>query len=287
MRGALTRFRTLDKIANESRAAFRGYALLSEGLETNAALYRLFEAKVTGKAYDFEDYPPELVEILAETAWTQRTRTPTEGCVENILCAWPSFDLTTAAVSQWGTCTGTEYEAKRLHEAARVALKYPSLPQQFMVELFMQLLADRAREIIASCETSAARRAEFLKLIDLADRLASCSEVWRLDWQEARRHGHAADFRRLITSWTGDLDSSWKSGLHEYAHRAYSGLLRHYYLPRWQWFFAYHEGKMTSEDFIAKCRELDRTFPTKKLPPPRGEDFLTLAREILVAVEEQ
>lgn len=285
MRGALTRFRTMRRIDPACRAAFRGYALLSEGLETNEALYRLFEAEMTGKTYDFADYPQDLVNLLAETAWTQHTTNVTEGCVENILCAWPSFALTTEAVTTWGTRTGTEYDPKRLRDAARVALNHPELPRQFTVELFMQLVADRAREIIAECETSAARRAEFLKLLDLADRLASCSDVWRLDWQESRRHGHAAEYRTLLTSWTGDLDSSWASGLHEYAHRAYSGLLRHYYLPRWQWFFDYHEGKLSAEQFIENCRALDRTFPSAALPPPPEENLFSLAEEILNVVE--
>lgn len=285
MRGALTRLKSMRTIAPSSRAAFRGYALLSEGLETNEALYRLFEAEMQGKEYNFEPYPGALVKLLAETAWTQQTPTPTEGCVENILCAYPSFDLTTESVSTWGTRTGTEYDPKLLRDAARLAVTHPELPRQFVVELFMQLLADHAREIIAECETSAARRAEFLKLLDLADRLASCSEVWRLDWQEARRHGHAADYRRLLTSWTGDFDSAQASGLRDYAHRAYAGLLRYYYLPRWQWFFAVQEGRLSADEFLAKCRELDRTFPTQNLPAPKKENLFSLAREVLDVVE--
>lgn len=285
MRGALKRFRTMKNVDPACQASFRGYALLSEGLETNEAMYKLFESEAKGKTYDFSDYPAELVKILEETAWTQHTTNVTEGCVENILCAYPSFDLTKEAVSTWGTRTGTEYDVKRLREAARVALKYPELPRRFQVELFMQLLADRAREIIAECEENAARRKEFLKLLDLADRLASCSCVSRLDWQEKRRHGHTAEYRTLITSWTGDLDSAWTSGLHEYAHRAYSGLLRYYYLPRWEWFFAYHEGRLTAEEFIANCRALDCTFPTATLPPPKEEDIFSLARNILNLVE--
>lgn len=285
MRGVLPRFGALDRIAPDCREAFRGYAMLSEGLETNEELYRFFEHAMVGKRYDFPGYPDELVKLLVETAWTQHTTNVTEGCVENILCAWPRFDLTTDSVSTWGTKTGTEYDVRRLRDAARIALRHHELPRQFMVELFMQLLADRAREIIAECETSADRRAEFLRLIDLADRLASCSEVWRLDWQEARRHGHTAEYRTLITSWTGDLDSAWTSGLHEYAHRAYSGLLRHYYLPRWEWFFAYHEGTLTAEEFIVNCRALDCTFPRAEIPPPHDEHLLFIAQEILFAID--
>lgn len=282
MRGVLPRFANLDKIDAECADSFRGYALLSEGLETNEPLYRLFEHAVKGKKYAFEDYPQPVVEILKATAWTQHTTNVTEGCVENILCAWPRFDLTTDSVSTWGTKTGTEYDPKRLREAARLVLtEYPSYPRRDFVELFMQLIADRAREIIAECEKSAAKREEFLKLLDLADRLASCEDSFRLDWQEARRHGHAAEYRVLITSWTGDLDGAWTSGLHEYAHRAYSGLLRHYYLKRWEWFFAYHEGKMSAEEFIANCRALDCTFPTAELQPPAKEDLRAVAGEIL------
>lgn len=92
--------------------------------------------------------------------------------------------------------------------------------------------------------------------------------------------GTVPGYRRMITSWTGDLQSSWESGLHEYAHRAYAGLLKYYYRPRWKWFFQYHEGKISAEEFIARCAELDKNFPNTRLPPTPRPDLLEVMKKI-------
>lgn len=281
LRGALTRFASMNAIAPEARKAFRGYALLSEGLENNPAMYALFERNMMRspgeamtdeevdaffvdyftKRYGFDD--PRLVEarkILKRTAWTQKTPHPTEGCVENILCALPSFKLTTESVSTWGTKTGTEYDPTELKEARRlyadVLKTRPELRDNadFMfdfVELSLQTLADRAREIIAECEHSAAKRAEFLRLLDRSDEIAALTPLRRFD-----AHDKGPNYRRLITSWTGNYRTSLLSGLHDYAHRAYAGLLKDYYKKRWEWFFAVHEGKLSREEYERRLREL-------------------------------
>ena len=41
----------------------------------------------------------------------------------------------------------------------------------------------------------------------------------------------------MITTWAATDRDAVRSGLGEYAHRAYSGLLKDYYYPRWKLFF--------------------------------------------------
>lgn len=323
IRGALTRFASMNVIDPEAKDAFRGYAMLSEGLETNPSMYALFERNILlppGEAmteeeirsflerYFDERYGVEsaaihlAIDSLMKSAWVDPSPTPTEGCVENILCAYPAFDLKTRSVSTWGTQTGTTYDLTLVREAASNYLaavnEFPSLLENEnfrfdAVEIFMQVIADRAREIIVDCEKDSGKRAEFLELLDLADEIASCSDLWRLDYQESRRAGKMGTvpnnnmgsvpgFRRMITSWTGDLYTAWDSGLHEYAHRAYAGLIKYYYRTRWKWFFRYHEGKISAEEFVRRCAELDKNILIVKLPPTPRADLPEVMKKIHV-----
>lgn len=318
IRGALTRFATMNVIDPEAKDSFRGYAMLSEGLETNPAMYALFERNMLlppGEAMTFNEQHDFFVDFfknrygcesgpvgiaimahITDGAWIDPSPTPTEGCVENILCAYPAFDLKTRAVSTWGTVGGTPYPYNKIGMVASAyfdaAYQNPALLENEAfrfdaVEVFMQLIADRAREIIEDCEKDAAKRAEFMELLDFAEEIASCSDLWRLDYQESRRvgtvpnnQGTVPGYRRLITSWTGDLYTAWESGLHEYAHRAYAGLIKYYYRPRWKWFFQYHEEKITAEEFVRRCAELDKNFPFVKLPPTPRPDLMEVMKKL-------
>lgn len=317
MRGAITRFASMNVIDPDAKDAFRGYAMLSEGLETNPAMYALFEhnmRKSPGEAMTRDEicafledfyrvrYGIEVkaidsaIERLMQSAWVDTSSVPTEGCVENILCAYPAFDLRTRSVSTWGTQTGITYDPSLVKRAAANYFVAANEHRELLdnenfrfdiVELGMQVIANRAREIIEDCAKDAKKRAEFLSLLDAAEELAACSDLWRLDYQEARRVGTVPNnlgtvpgYRRMITSWTGDLQSSWESGLHEYAHRAYAGLLKYYYRPRWKWFFQYHEGKISAEEFVRRCAELDKNFPTTRLPPTPRPDLLEVMKKL-------
>lgn len=284
LRGALSRFSTMNVIAPEAKEAFRGYALMSEGLENNPAMYALFERnmmRLPGEAMTdgeidafFNEYftkrygmDDELLQkarsILKRTAWTQHSSAPVQGCVENILCAFPSFDLAEGSVSTWGPKMGIDYDPAELQEVRRlyaeVLANHPALRnnQDFMfdfVEISLQTLANRAREIIADCAHSAEKRAEFLRLLDRSDAIAAMTPLRRLD-----THMRGANSIRLMTSWTGSFDLGARSGLRDYAHRGYSGLFKAYYKERWRWFFTLHEGNMSKERFFGNCHNLDRS----------------------------
>ena len=318
MHGGARRFRTLGLIgtAPASAETFRGYGMLSEGLETNPSMYALFTdgfaAKVGSeitaaglgdwaKAYlerRYGEAPKMLVNaqniLLATVLDCSRYQ---EGCVENILCADPSFNV--KSVSTWGPQGGTEYEISELRPAALgylAAARHPEFAaldtfRYDFCELFLQALGDRARAINGDLETSAEKRAEFMKLLDLAERLLASSPRWRLDWHEARTletagvKGREA-YRRMITTWMYGYDKAQWTGLHEYAHRAYAGMIKGYYAKRWRWFFDLADSRLTKEGYRAKLKALDDTFRYEPLEPTPPGDLFAIGKEIFLFLED-
>lgn len=251
--GGAGRFSTLDKIKDgKGKASFRGFGMLSEGLETNDFCYYLFFKGVAGEEASVKDYVrarygaedgrlEEAIGILARTVWDCRRKQ--EGCVENVMCAVPAWEVRN--VSAWGPRTGTPYDRKELFRAAELYLAAFRDEPNFrndMVEIFMQLLADKAREMLPGTKGDQAKQLEFLELIVLGDKLAACSDNWRLDRKldrtrtQAGRDGEKG-YLRMITTWAEGEKAGEESGLRDYAHRSYHGLLVPYYLTRWEKFF--------------------------------------------------
>ena len=254
--GGAARFRTLDKIPGKSKS-FRGYGMMSEGLETNAYCYHIFLNMASGRRekatigefmrsrYGKCDWRiATAISTLERSVWNCRRRQ--EGCVENVMCARPAFDIDN--ISAWGPRGGTQHDPAKV---AAAAMLYESAYEDFkdnanylddLVEIQMQVLADRAREVLKEAKDNPGKRQEFLDLILRADELAARSANWRLDAKEARCRAQAGEagalgYRRMITTWAATDRDAVRSGLGEYAHRAYSGLLKDYYYPRWKLFF--------------------------------------------------
>jgi len=98
----------------------------------------------------------------------------------------------------------------------------------------IQVQADRAmelaRRLIVSCDRLLASHP-----IDRLDRWIGLARGWGADEKEADHY--AMEAKRLITTWGGPV-------LSEYAAKMWAGLLREYYLPRWQqWMFFRAQGK--------------------------------------------
>lgn len=286
--GGVERFKNLDRIPGGS-ASFRGYGMMSEGLETNAYCYHLFLNKAAGRPekatiWDFlltrygrvDGRLVEAIRIMERTVWNCRQRQ--EGCVENVMCAHPAFEVD--RVSAWGPKGGTQYDRMELVAAAKLYLAAfdgeNANYRDDLVEIMMQVLADKARETLERCRADRARRQEFLDLILLADALAECSDNWRLDRKQDRCRAMAGEkgaiaYRRMITTWATDERASMQSGLGDYAHRAYAGLLREYYFPRWKLFFESGDGPFAEPYFVRE-------------PTGRG-DLRALAEAVLRAAE--
>lgn len=311
MYGGVTRFRNITKIGvNDS--TFLGWGLLSEGLETNPMVYDILMTQMhqplndTMEDSEFATFMDNYlvrrygqkdtairaaVQTLAETVL--ETKRSQQGVLESVLCANPKKCPVTR-VSSWGPTGAIEYDRTKLYSAAEAYLEaarsasYKELEtfKYDFVELFLQLISDRAREINGLTLTSKSARNEFRKLIDLAERLLASSDRWRLDWHEGRMAGSADDaaavrgYRRMVTTWV-EHDNRGTGSLPEYAHRAYAGLIKDYYGKRWNLFFDRTEGTISESDYTAAVNTLDSAFPTAKLTVTSAGDLVAIGEEIM------
>ena len=320
MHGAFRRFRNIGNIPGSGTGAadsFKGYGLLSEGLETNPSSYDMFADAFTKpdgasqnisdgdlpkwledyrlRRYGYTDDNLALAHHICSTSVWDCARNQ-QGTVESVFCADPSYNVT--CVSTWGPKGGTSYPRQVLIEAARLYLASAKSKPELLdletfrydfIEIFQQILADKAREMLPQCATSSKLRADFMKFIDLSDQILACSDEWRLDKKEARVKTKAPDtgvaaYRRMITTWT--LDVNGTSELSEYAHRSYAGLMKHYYAARWQAFFDIADGVKNKTEYDSFVDTLNRTFPTETLEAtPVDGDPIAIAEAILNALE--
>lgn len=154
------------------------------------------------------------------------------------------------------------YDPTSTQEAARLML---SVADQFhgnnnfeydLVDLTRQAIADRARIVynytIADFKSFDKKSfqqhsQEFLKLLLLQDRLLGTRTEFRVGhWtQQARSRGtntaesdqYEWNARVQITTW-GNRYCADTGKLRDYAHKEWQGILRDFYYPRWQKYFA-------------------------------------------------
>ena len=279
-------------------ATLRGYALESEGLDSNHVFYDLFTdlffrpdapsldqwlAGYAERRYGIRDLRiAEALSILARSIWNVNRMQ--EGCSETVFCARPKWDVKKS--SSWATREKMYYDPQEVEKAARLylavaqerpeLLELPTFRFDF-TDVFRQVLSDRGVALVPRLKGESAARAEFLALIRQMDALLACTEAFRLDTHEARARKRAGErgvrsLRRLFTTWIERPNSN----LNDYAHHQFAGLLTNYYLKRWEAFFAH------SEDPDAALDALERAAPSASWPlPPKDGDLLALARNIV------
>ena len=265
--GNLRTFARLGRAAKGKGAkTFRGYGSLSEGFFTNPVCSDLFEEMMTRPAgsemtdaeldawldswvdrrYGLSSPNPQLHQawrILAATAYAcPRSQ---QGTVENLICAYPSFDAKRA--SSWGPEEGYWFDDAQLvkavesmEEAARV-VKSSSLDRD-IYDLRRQVQANRFRSLLPSLkanDSAAYRECEELFDSICRIRLSSVPPEFRLATWEARAEARAGErgvkaWRRMITEWAGSKYGHTE--LADYANREYFELVRDYYIPRWRAF---------------------------------------------------
>lgn len=244
-------------------ATLQGYALESEGLDSNPIFYDLFTDlffrpdAVSGEGaldrwladYAIRRYGThdkrivEALRLLAHSIWNVNRQQ--EGCCESVFCARPSWNPVKA--SFWASDQPLYYDPADVETAARlyhtVAQDHPSLMlvETFefdIVDLSRQVLSDRGRSLAPRLRDDAVAREEFLALIRDTDSILSCTAAFRVDTYEARARRRAGErgvrsLRRMFTTWTGQPNTN----LNDYAHHQFAGLLSGYYAKRWKAFF--------------------------------------------------
>ena len=221
-------------------------------------------------------------------------RTALQGPHEAVVCARPS--LTVDKVSSWG---GTDifYNPDDVREAARLLLKADLSGENYyfdLIEISRQALMDYAYYLLKDIKKSydegdvkdfKKQRDAFLSLIldidallntnknfmlgnwtqmarNIADELDETAEVDK-DWLELN------NARTLITTW-GDEVNANKGGLRDYSYRAWGGMLKDFYYPRWEYFFE-NDLQSPEEGWFAMEREWCFDKELKYSDKPQGD----------------
>ncbi len=267
----------------KGRGNLQGVGLLSEGIEQNPLYYDLFFDNIWRTknvdwgtwidGYETRRYGAKnaiarrAIQLLMDSGIYSPPGLQ-EGPTESILCAKPARDARKA--SSWSSGK-VYYDTDKITQAAQTLLQAaPQLGTQEtyrydLVDWTRQSMAELARPTLADAMAAYDRKdlpafnkyaAQYLDLIRDSDRLLGSERHWLLGvWIErARAKGTTPDekahmeenARTLVTTWSGKTDE-----LNDYAHRQWAGLMRDYYLPRWEAFFAEYRavlaGKMPAE----------------------------------------
>jgi len=242
-----------------------GIGALMEGVNNNPVVYDLlFDVAWRDAPVDVHEWLREYVkyrygqttpalerawQLLAETVYSSNTGQ------QSIFCARPSLQV--KGVSTWGT-TQIVYDPARLEEAARELLTASDklapndAYQADVVDVVRQVLDNRGlafyRQLVSEYEAGDAAGVQktanaFLQLIRDQDTLLATRDEFLLGrWlSAAKAMGHTEAERALcekngrmqITYWGPDDPTT---DARDYASKQWSGLLRDFYLPRWEMF---------------------------------------------------
>lgn len=252
----------------------RGVGLTMEGIENNPVMYELlcelpwrdtlFDSKDWLKGYAKARYGSTCKEIdeawllLGASAYNCPFEYSQQGTTESIFCARPAENIRT--VSTWAD-SHIYYDADDIVKAARLLLAVASNYrgnsnfEYDLLDVIRQAIADKGR--ITHLQAEAAFKAKdriafdrfsskFLHLLDLQNELLSvrpefCVATYlnaarSLGTTQEEKDLYEWNARTQITIW-GTRKACDEGGLHDYAHKEWSGLLNDFYKPRWKAFF--------------------------------------------------
>ena len=259
--------------ANSSRfsTTMLGVGLTMEGIENNPVMYELvselpwrpehFSKEEWLQGYVKARYghiTPEVMqawELLARSIYECPAASTQQGTHESIFCARPS--LNTYQVSSWSEMSDY-YDPHDVTEAAGMMVKAaPDFTgcdnfEYDLIDIVRQAIAEKGRlvykELVNAYNTSdtASLRSSseaLLQLILMQDTLLSTRPEFMVGrWlSQARSIGGTEEekdwlewnARVQITTW-GNRTASDTGGLHDYAHKEWSGLLADFYYTRWK-----------------------------------------------------
>ncbi len=264
-------------LASPERGHLSGVGMAPEAIEQNPVVYELAsEMAWRREPVDVGEWIGRFAATRygtrstgAERAWRMLADTvyaaPSDasGALPSVICARPSLER-----------QGAEpyYDPALVAEAWRLLIECAEdgaggeLIEHDLVDVGQQVLSDVARELHSRmCSAYSLRDREsfrgwagaFLELLRDLDRLlATRPELLLGRWIEsARRWGSSDDERRLLEWNARNLITLWggrDSPLHDYSCRHWSGLVRGFYLPRWEMLIS------AAEDSLASGEPLDR-----------------------------
>lgn len=201
---------------------------------------------------------------------------------------WNAKDVIRAA--ELFTEVGAEIAARKpssVGDASLLAFAYD------WANVVRQILVDRGSDIMtAGMKENLERRKAYLECIAAMDDVMSCVPEFRLDFWESQGRAKAGErgaraFRRMFTTWN-DPNRPTRE-LNDYTRREYAGLLRGYYMKRWEIFFGLSDGKgeFYEDAYKAALREFEIDFwknGTQMSPMPH-DDLAALAKAAKSALQ--
>ena len=106
---------------------------------------------------------------------------------------------------------------------------------------------------------------EFLEIAESMDQITGCSAYYLLGrWVDQAKDlaGNTDDFTKMlyelnakvqITTW-GSYMQSETGKLHDYSNRQWSGLIRDFYIPRWERWITARRNELNGKEFEKKNR---------------------------------
>ena len=286
-------------------AHLKGIGFTMEAIENNPVMFELcselpwraepFTREAWLKDYVFARYGvrnPALEQawqLLGQSIYNCPPTNNQQGPVESIFCARPAWDAFQVYAR---SKTEPYYDILAVREAARLML---SAAEELrgnnhfeydLVDVVRQAVADRGRELLYARDTAAFRRALLAQ-----DRLLGTRKEFMVgNWlqqaasaapDEASRPLFERNARRQITTW-GDRACADGGKLHDYAHKEWNGLLRDFYLHRWDVFFADPDAVHDWYEVEAPWVQQTQAYPAEALGDPvevAGEVFQLLFNE--------
>ena len=288
--------------AAQEAGPLRGIGFTMEAIENNPVMYELFselpwlpevperEAWLKGyvSARYGTDHPAleEAWQLLGASIYNCPRGNNQQGPVESVFCARPAWDAFRVYAR---SKTEPYYDILAVREAARLMLEAGEELsgndnyEYDLVDVVRQAVADRGRELLYARDTAGFRQALLAQ-----DRLLGTRREFMLgSWLRQAAQAAPAEedrplfernARRQLTTW-GDRACADGGKLHDYAHKEWNGLLRDFYLPRWEAFFADPDGE---HDWYAL--EEPWVLRTDAYPSEPEGDSVNVAREVFSAL---
>ncbi|MDY3090392.1 MAG: alpha-N-acetylglucosaminidase [Porphyromonas sp.] len=286
----------LEALRSPHKGRLRGYGMAPEGLENNELIYELLsEAAWRDTKLDLETwlegycrsrygvYTPALGQF-----WALLRRSVYGSFTDHPRYRWqfrPGLKSKGTVCSNEDFCQAVELLADSAdilrssplfaHDLADWAVAYLGAKAERLVERIERAYTE------GRLRTAEQDEALFVELMHRMDALLTKHPTHRLEpWLDyARGRGTTSQERQAYERNARRIISIWGPPVDDYSARLWSGLIRDYYLPRWQHYFA---SRRSGQPFDFAAWERQWVEQTPALSPIHGvEDIVAYARESL------
>ncbi len=291
----------LHALSYARKGKLLGMGMAPEGIENNEVIYELLTHA------GWRDKPIKLTDWLAQyNRCRYGSNSPELMRYWELMLQSAYGSFTDHPRYSWqrrpGSGTGGSiYTSRDFHAAIEAfascaeAYRHSPLYRADLAELAAASIGGRVEELMAACEKAAheGRQEEAARLdkniTELMlgmDRLLCSHPTHRLEhWLAfARRHGSTAALKDYYESNARRLVTIWGPPVDDYAAKVWSGLIRSYYLPRWQQYRAQGSAALPAweKDWVEQRRPLS---PATSYADPIAAAQQLLARARSVAAE--